>query len=98
MAVVVVIIPVAVGAPPVPMFVPPAMIDAPAPLARLVQLMAPMLGLPALVAMMLDRFMQFVICPRHAPLTIIVIGPQLRCPGEKQASGQSEGGQKQSSE
>jgi len=60
--------------------------------------MAPMLGLPALVAMMLDRFMQLVIGFRHTPLTVIVIRAQLGCPGEEQASGQSQGGQKQSSE
>jgi hypothetical protein len=73
-AIMVVIIPVAVGAPPVLMFVPPTMVAGPAALARLVQLGAPMIGLPAVVAMMLDCLMQLMIGFPHAPLTVIVIG------------------------
>jgi hypothetical protein len=57
--------------------------------------MAPVLGLPAFVAMMLDCLMQLVIGSRHAPLAVIVIGAQLGRPGEKQASGQSDGWEKQ---
>jgi hypothetical protein len=98
MAVVVVIIPVAVGVPPMLMFVPPTMVAVPAPLACFVQLIAPAIGLPARGAMMFDRLMQLVIGFRHAPLAIIVTGTQFRRPGEKQASGQSDGGEKQSFE
>ena len=98
MAIVVVIIPVAVGMPPMFMFVPPTMAAVPAPLSCFVQLLAPAFGLSAVVAMTLDRFMQPVIGSRHSPLAIIAIGTQLRCSREKQASGQSDGGQKQQSE
>ena len=98
MSIVVMIIPVAVGMPPMFMFVPPTMVAVPAPLACFVQLLAPAVGLPAVGAMMLDRFMQPVIGSRQAPLAIIVIGAQLRCSGEKQASGQSDGWEKQSFE
>jgi hypothetical protein len=98
MAIVVVIIPVAVGMPPMLMFVPPAMVAVPAPLSCFVQLLAPAFGLPARGSMMFDRFMQPVIGTRHSPLAIIVIGAQLGCPCEKQASRQSNGREKQSFE
>jgi hypothetical protein len=98
MAIVVVIIPVAVAVPPMFMFIPPAMAAVPAPLSCFVQLLAPAIGLPARGAMMFDRFMQPVIGTRHSPLAIIVIGAQLGRPGEKQASRQSNGGEKQSFE
>jgi len=98
MAIVVVIIPVAVAVPPMLVFVPPTMVAVPAPLSCFVQLLAPAIGLPARGAMMFDRFMQPVIGTRHSPLAIIVIGAQLGRPGEKQASRQSNGGEKQSFE
>jgi|ERR1700682_4901122 len=54
LAIVIVIIPVAVGAPTMLVFIPPAVRAAPATLTRFVQLMASFVRLAAVASMMLD--------------------------------------------
>ena len=70
--VVIVVVPVAVGAPPMTVFVPPTMTAAPAIFARFVQLLASVIGLPAVAAMMLDSFVEFVIRFRDTALAIVI--------------------------
>lgn len=87
-AIVVVVIPVVIRVPAMFVFIPPSMIGAPAALPRFVQLAARAIGLPTLVAMVLDGFVQLVIGVRNASLAIVVIGPQLRRAGEHKKTGQ----------
>ncbi len=84
---VIIIIPIAVCMPTMPVFIPPSMLYPPAALPRLVQFMAPVLGLLALVSVMLDGFVQLVVHARDASLTIVVIGAQVRCAGKHQKPG-----------
>jgi hypothetical protein len=70
--IVVVIVPILVGVPAVGIFIPPFVFVFPAPLPRLVQLKAPMLGLLALVSAVLNGFVQPVVRARDATLTIVI--------------------------
>jgi hypothetical protein len=71
--VVIVVIPIVIGMPPVAVLVPPAMILIPAMLSSFTQIAPRMIGLPAVPAMMLHGFMQFVIRLGDAPLAPVVI-------------------------
>jgi len=71
--IVVVIIPIAIGMPPVAVFVPPAMRLIPAAFASFMQVAPRMIGLPAIPAVMLHGFMQFVIRFGDASLALVVI-------------------------
>jgi len=71
--VVIVVIPIAIAMPPVAVLVPPAMILIPAVFSSFVQIAPRMIGLPAVPAMMLHGFMQFVIRLGDAPLAPVVI-------------------------
>jgi hypothetical protein len=71
-AVVVVIVPVAVRVPSVAIFVPPTMVRRIAALALLMQLVAPMVGLAAVVPVMLDGFMEVVIDFGETLLALII--------------------------
>jgi len=73
MAVVIVIVPVTVAVPAVAVFIPPTMALSPAAFPRLMQFMPRMVRLPAVPTMMLDGFMQLVICLGDAPLAPVVI-------------------------
>jgi hypothetical protein len=92
-AIVVVVIPIAIGMPTVFVFVPPAMSAAPAILARFVQFMPGLISLFAFASMMLDGFMKMMIGPGNTTLAVVVIGAQTRCAGEEQESGQRAAGQ-----
>jgi hypothetical protein len=70
-AVVVVLVPIAVGAPPVFVLVPPPMLLAPAALSRFVQFTTLVLGLSAAASMSLDGFMQFMLGMSDAALTAV---------------------------
>src|SRR5260370_26684482 len=61
MAIVIVVTPIAIAMPPVAVLVPPAMVLIPAVFSSFVQIAPRMIGLPAVPAMMLHGFMQFVI-------------------------------------
>jgi len=84
---VIIIIPIVVGVPTMPVFIPPAMLYLPAALPRFVQFAAPVHGLLALVSMMLDGFVQLVVRARDASLTIVVIGAHARCADKHQKPG-----------
>ena len=71
-AVVIVIVPVAIGAPAVAIFIPPAMAVLPTPGACFRQFMAVLRGLRAVPAMVLGGFMKFVIHASDAPLAVFV--------------------------
>src|SRR4029077_8581756 len=71
--VVIVVIPIAIGMPPAAVFVPPAMILIPAAFSSLMQVAPRMIGLPAIPAVMLHGFMQFVIRLGDASLALVVI-------------------------
>jgi len=75
-AVMIVVIPIALGMPAMCVFIPPSMPDAPAVLPRFVQFMTPAFGLFAPVAMMLNGFVQLVVRARNAALAIVAIGAQ----------------------
>src|ERR1700687_54160 len=94
LAIVIVIIPVAVGAPTMLVFIPPAVRAAPATLTRFVQLMASFVRLAAVASMMLDGFMKTMIRLGDAFLAIVIIGAQTRSAGEEQESRQSGTGQR----
>jgi hypothetical protein len=92
-AVVIVIIPVPLGAPTMAIFVPPPMTVAPAILTRFAQLGARMVRLPALASMMFDRFVKTMVSLGNAVLAIVV-GAQTRNAGEEQESRQRRTGQR----
>src|ERR1700737_1182926 len=78
LAVVIVIIPVALGAPTMLVFIPPTMIVAPAVVARLAQFASRMVRLLAFAPMALDRFMEMMIRLRDSLLATIASGAQTR--------------------
>jgi len=87
--VVIVVIPIAIGMPAMAVFIPPAMPLPPATFARLVQIVAGAVRLPAVPAVMLHGFMQFVIGFGDAALaTTVVIGECAGRSGERQHSKQ----------
>ena len=71
-AVVVMVVPIAIRAPAVAVFIPPAMAMFPTPSARFGKLMAIFYSLRAVPAMMLGGFMEFVIRVGDAPLAVVV--------------------------
>src|SRR5713101_4876403 len=78
-AIVVVVIPIAIGMPAVAVFVPPAVPFSPAAFPRLVQFVPGVVRLSAVPAVMLDGFVEFVVRLGDAALaTTVVIGG---CPG-----------------
>jgi hypothetical protein len=71
-AVVIVIVPVTIGAPAVSIFIPPSVTVFPAPGTRFRQLMPILRGLRAVPAVVLGSFMKFVIRASDALLAVIV--------------------------
>jgi hypothetical protein len=82
---VVVLVPIAVGAPAVLVLVPPAMLLPPATLARFVQLATLVIRLPAVASMFLDSLVEFMVGVRDPALTPVnVFGMNSRrCAEEK---------------
>jgi hypothetical protein len=77
--VVIVVIPIAIGVPAVAVFIPPTMPLIPAAFARLVQIVARTISLPAVPAVMLHSFVESVVRPGDTPLaSIVALGG---CPG-----------------
>src|SRR5712671_328927 len=85
--IVIVIIPVAVRAPTVTVFIPPAVIAGVAILAGFVELTASLVGLAAVATMVFNGFMETMIGPGNA-LLAIVVGAQTRSASEEQKSRQ----------
>jgi hypothetical protein len=91
-AIVIVIIPIAIGMPPAAVFVPPAMILIPAVFASFMQVVPRMVGLPAVPAVALHGFMQFVIRFGDASLALVeIIGGRPGCSHECQHAGECYG-------
>jgi hypothetical protein len=87
-SIVIMVIPVALGAPAMAVFVPPTMTVLPAIRTRFAQFGASVVGLPTLASMMLDSFMKTVIRFRNAPLAIVITGAHSWRACEKQESRQ----------
>ena len=93
MTVVIVIIPIAVGMPTAAVFVPPAVPLSPATFAGLMQLVAPVVGLPAVPAVTLHGFVEFVVRLENAALAaaVAVVRQCTRCSGESQHANKRRG-------
>src|SRR5690348_17616667 len=86
------IVPVAIGAPAVAVFIPPAMVVVPTAFAGFAQLMASVVRLPAVPAMVFDGFVQFVVGFRDVPLTAtVVVSVNPWCGRECQQANQGSG-------
>jgi hypothetical protein len=94
LSIVVAVVPVVLGAPPMFVFIPPAVRVAPAIFARFVQFMTRMIRLFAFTAVMLDRFMEMMIRLGDPPLASVILGAQTRRAGEEQKSRQGCAGQR----
>jgi hypothetical protein len=68
----IVIVPIMVGAPAMGVFIPPAMFVFPAVGTGFGELLAPMFGLGAIPAVMLGGFMEFMIRMTDAFLAVVV--------------------------
>lgn len=85
----VVLVPVAFGAPPVLVFIPPAMALPPATFACLVQFTTLVLGLPAVASMSLDGLVEFMLRMSDSALAAVyVFRMKARHRGEEQGCGQ----------
>ncbi len=69
--IVVVLVPIVFGAPAVLVFVPPAMLLAPATLASFVQFATLVIGLPAMATMFLDGLVEFMVGMSDSTLTAV---------------------------
>jgi hypothetical protein len=92
--VVIVVIPVTLGAPTMLVFIPPAMVAGVAILAGFVQFVASLVSLAAVAAMVFNGFMKTMIRLGDAPLATIFIGAQTRSAGEEQETRQRRTGQR----
>jgi hypothetical protein len=98
-AIVVVIIPIAFGMPAVAVFVPPTMPLIPAAFARLVQIVARTIGLPAVPAVMLHGLVESVVRFGDTPLaSIVAFGGCPRGSGECQHANEYESSKHRPSE
>jgi hypothetical protein len=84
------VIPIMIRMPAMFVFIPPSVVDIPATLTRIVQLVTPTLSLLALVAVTLDSFVEPVIGSCDAPLAV-VIGAQVRRAYEHEKASQCRG-------
>jgi hypothetical protein len=91
-AIVIVVIPIAIGMPAVAVFVPPAMALIPAAFACFVQIASRTIRLPTVPAVMFHGFVEFVVRLENAPLAAAVVIRQCpRCSGEGQHAGKHGG-------
>jgi hypothetical protein len=88
--IVIMVVPITIGAPAVGIFVPPATLMFPAVGAGFGEFMTPVFGLRALRAVVLNGFMKLVICPGDASLTVLVCANN-RCSEEKEGGGKRHG-------
>jgi len=79
-AIVIVVIPIAVGVPAVAVFIPPTMPFIPAAFARLVEIVPRMIRLPAVPAVMLHGFVESVVRPGDSPLASIALPKNIFSP------------------
>jgi hypothetical protein len=90
---VIAIIPIMVAMPAMFVLIPPLVALSPAPLAGFVQFVAPVVRLPAVRSMVLDRFMQFVFGMRGTPGAIVLVGGGSRRTREQERDTQRGGRQ-----
>jgi hypothetical protein len=81
--VVIVVVPIVIRMPAMIVFIPPFMFRGPTVLPRFVQLVAPTFRLLALIAMVLDGFVQIVIGFRNAVLAVVSAHVRSACKYEK---------------
>ena len=87
------LVPVVFGAPAVLVFIPPAMLLAPATLARFVKFTALVLCLAAVTSMFLDGLVEFMVGARDPALTPVdVFGVKSRRCAEEKHCGQDRAG------
>ena len=89
----VVVIPITVMMPAVFVYVPPLLASSPTALPDLVQFLAPMIRLGAVVSVVFNRLVEFVIGACSAPLAIVVIGARAGQADEQEHSSQCRGSQ-----
>src|SRR5260370_7413757 len=93
MTVVIVIISIAVGLPTAAVCVPPAVPLSPGTFAGLMQLVAPVVGLPAVPAVTLHGFVEFVVRLENAALAAaVLVCHRTRWSGEGQHANKNRGG------
>jgi hypothetical protein len=92
--IVIAVVPVVLGVPTMPVFIPPTMIVAPAVIARFPQFVTRTVRLLALASVMLDGFMKMMIRLGDSLLATVVIGAQTRGAGEEQESRQRRTGER----
>lgn len=91
--VVVALVPVVLGAPAMLVFIPPAMLLAPATLASFVQLVALVICLPAVASVSLDSLVEFMVGVRDPALTPVdVFGVKSRRRAEEKHCAQDRAG------
>jgi hypothetical protein len=89
---VVVLVPIAVGVPAVVVFVPPAMLLPPATLARFVQDMTLVIGLPAVMSVSVNGMVEFVFGVSDSTLAAVdVFGVEFWHRAEEQKNSGEEG-------
>jgi len=71
-AIVVVLVPIMFRAPPMFVFVPPAVTVLPAVFTGFMQFVTPVFSLLAVAAVVLDGFVQLVVCVSDSLLTIVI--------------------------
>jgi hypothetical protein len=86
--VVIVVIPVALGAPTMLVFIPPATIVAPTVVARLAQFASRVICLAAVATVVFNSFVKMMIGLRDSFLATVFSGPQTRSAAEEQKSRQ----------
>jgi hypothetical protein len=92
---VIVVVPIAVGVPAVVVLIPPLMPFTPAAFTRVVQFTTFVVCLPAMVSMLLNRFVEFMLGvhdPALTPVNVFCLGA--RNSSTKQKHGDSDKGQK----
>ena len=90
-AVVIMVVPIALGVPAVLMFVPPAVVGIPAVLTGLAEFDPGALGLAALPAVTGSGLVEFVVGAGDAALAIVVVRLQCGCGNKQQERGQGRG-------
>jgi hypothetical protein len=92
-AIMVAVIPIMVMMPAVFVYVPPLLVFSPAVLPDLVQFLAPMIRLRAVVSVVFNSLVEFVIGACSAPLAIVVIGGRAGHADEQEHGSQCSGSQ-----
>jgi hypothetical protein len=93
LVIVVVVIPIMVMMPPVIVCIPPQLVLSPTALSYLLQFMAPVIRLGAVVSMVFNSLMELVIGPCRAPPAIVVIRRRTGHGGQEDCRSQYDSGQ-----